>query len=264
MNSSQIFGTCRERYRRKVNPEAINENLSFPGVQGNFDNPSDGSPWMWWNTGRTEYLRLEGGSNEWRLVATAGMAHSTRRNPANGSSSAKMYLNHNHENQTGELYLRLMFVSLVTPGNMTHPIFSIIDKDSGLLDLSVEGKLEGQGADAKCTFIVTYRDANGDPFTYQTEKLPLYTTAYHNYFDMRIFIPAPESGDVARIVLREFRGLTTEVEYKMTGTEGKGFYDKPGPKQIAWMSTVDGAKQGVAGINPMRLGIGNLIKYALP
>ena len=269
MNAAQMFGTCRERYKRKENPEAVNENLAFVNDTA-YTEYISGTGWVWKSLDGTHVMKVVE-RDEWGYSAVPGDMPwgRFRRNNFGTDRPASLFCDHTHVNESGELYMRLGFMSSNGDKSYTDTIFSIMDKAAGTVDIEV-GCAIARPANSQWHSMapfVKYTDALGGTQTIQMDPIQAYSAAgrgWQNTYELRIYIPAKEKNEPARIVLNQLRNQNFTVEKIGEGTAGKGYMDKAGEKQLAWMSKVIGGAQGEATCAPGRLGIGNLIKYALP
>lgn len=271
MDAGQLFPTCREGYRLKKNPEKANENVAF--LSSNAYRDTTSPPRLKWRqmNGDGEFI-ITDFSASWKVGSSTfgGWEMLSRSTPAQEAPATTATYKHQHENPTGELYVRLGCHTGVNPGGdgTYYPLFSITDDGDAEPNFKVGAVLKGKYTDTLVTLMITYKDGDGAERVITIPEFmhaPSGPGSYRNFYDMRIYIPGRAENKPARVTLEFMRGASAPlVEVVLAGTEGKGFNDKAGLKHMSWFSDRADGKQGMAPLGFGRLGIGNKIHEALP
>ena len=272
MRASQMFGVCRERFRRDRNPQSINENVSFVMLPSRLALPSPASAGFWYqnnaNPGETpEKFVVTPNTSEgakWTF-ATTGSFRAWRRldaNKAGHGNECSMLLVHDHRRPTSEIYVRCIVGINLPPvdAESTLPVFSLHDVLTQKRELLITAERRAMSMVIK----VEYEDKNGVARSIRTEGIPHTVNGLASYsYDIRVGLHGLDES--AKPFLQVIRpdSKFSYVSY-LEGAPGSGYGDMAGAKSLCWCSDrVDGMIPA-GDLRPSRLGIGNLIKEALP
>lgn len=270
MRASQLFAVCRERFRRARNPQAVNENLSFIIMPGLQTLPGHGELGQWMQNNATgtpaEFAvgPADTPQSRWTFQPLGDFPYWRRLKAATANQGGidSMILEYDHGEPTGELYLRCVFRLGPQPpdAGSALTIFSIRDVATG----GIEAVLEVEPRPTGHIFSVSYIDKNGQGQMIASEEIPRTSPGgtVSFIYDVRVGIYGVEK-ELPYIHVYRPEGKFSYVSY-LQGEPGSGFIDTPGKKRMAWCSSEPDGLIPAGDIRPVRLGVGNLIKEALP
>lgn len=273
MRASQLFAVCRERFRRVRNPMAVNENLSFVVVAGNetLPNATQAGKWLQNNPNpgdEPDYLIVGPNSSQgqrWTYNLGAAFPHWRRLGETvegNGDKDSMVGI-HNHRVPTGELYARIVVMIRNNPpdGLRYGPLLSIHDVLTGQREFLIEYETIG----VMKLFRAIYKDKAGVDRTIQSEPVPMAPDggAFHYIYDIRVGLHGVDGS--LEPFLQVFRP-ESRMSYVTTldDAPGSGYSDLKGVKMIAVLSGNINGLIPASQIRISRVGIGNLVKEALP
>lgn len=265
MDAGQLFPTCRERYPR-LNPERVNENVAFLADDQYWITPNSTRDGEWSSFNSPDKMLSNRYALSWVLRETPFGKYLGREFDLPPGRD-RLNMIHTHTTETGELYLRLSFhIGTIRNKHIGErfPIFSITPSASqGVPDVAVYLKAYSH---VQLELEFEWTASNGEKVSFISPKMVRAESA-SRVIDVRLYIPAPSTGKwpYARMF---FLGLPNSIYGADFDHESLppplGFKDDPGEKRISWGAIGEGAVAEGNPVGPVRLGIGNQIKYALP